>query len=194
MLLDAMWNEVADRLEGRLVTLERLGRHHADALRTAGADPLVWRWMIVDNVDEWLESSFDEPGRIAYATLVRGVPSGSTSFLGLAPEHRRLEIGATWLAPSAWRTGANAEAKLLMLRHAFEDLGCLRVEFKTDALNEQTRRALEALPSRFEGVHRKHMLVRGGERRDSAWYSILDDEWPQVRANLERRLIGRAVA
>jgi hypothetical protein len=75
-----------------------------------------------------------------------------------------------------------------MLRHAFEDLGCLRVEFKTDALNERTRRALEALPSAFEGIHRRHMLVRGEVRRDSAWYSVIADEWPEVKANLERRL------
>jgi RimJ/RimL family protein N-acetyltransferase len=80
------------------------------------------------------------------------------------------------------------EAKLLMMRHAFEEAGCLRVEFKTDAENERTRRALEALPSRFEGVHRKHMLVRGGERRDSAWYAVIDDDWPAVKVLLEERL------
>ena len=73
-----------------------------------------------------------------------------------------------------------------MMRHAFEELDCLRVEFKTDELNERTRRALERLPSKFEGVHRRHMLVRGGERRDSAWYSVIVDEWPEVEANLER--------
>ena len=99
-----------------------------------------------------------------------------------------LEIGWTWLAPAYWQTGANVEAKLLMLEHAFEDLGCLRVEFKTDASNERSRAALAALPAQFEGVFRKHMLVRGGERRDSAYYSIIDDEWPEVRENLERRL------
>ena len=85
-------------------------------------------------------------------------------------------------------TGVNVEAKLLMLEHAFERLGCLRVELKTDARNERSRGAMAALPAQFEGVHRKHMLMRGGERRDSAWYSVLDDEWPAVRANLLRRL------
>ena len=188
MLLDAMWERIAERLSGQVVSLERLGPAHVEGLRLAGADPAIWRWMVVDNVDDWVEYSLVEPDRVAYATLVDGVPLGSTSYLALAPEHRRLEIGATWLAPSAWRTGANVEAKLLMLRHAFEDLGCLRVEFKTDALNERTRRSLEALPAQFEGVHRRHMLVRGAERRDSAWYSVIADEWPQVQANLERRV------
>jgi RimJ/RimL family protein N-acetyltransferase len=178
-------------LVGHMVRLEPLAGEHVAGLREAGSDPAIWRWMVVDNVDDWLSYSLVEEGRVAYATVVDGVPMGSTSFLALAPEHRRLEIGATWLAPSAWRTGANVEAKLLMMQHAFEKLGCLRVEFKTDADNERTRRALEALPSQFEGIHRKHMLVRGAERRDSAWYSVVDDEWPAVRANLERRLAAR---
>ena len=188
MLLDAMWDRIAERLSGRLVSLERLAPEHEKGLRAAGADPEIWRWMVVDNVDDWLRYSFAEEGRAAFATVVDGVPLGSTSFLSLAPEHRRIEIGATWLSPAAWSTGANVEAKLLMLRHAFEDLDCLRVEFKTDALNERTRRALERLPAEFEGIHRRHMLVRGAERRDSAWYSVIVDDWPEVQANLERRL------
>jgi RimJ/RimL family protein N-acetyltransferase len=113
---------------------------------------------------------------------------GSTRYLTLRPEHRGLEIGWTWLASSRWGTGANVEAKLLMLEHAFERLGCLRVEFKTDRRNDRSRGALAALPARFEGVFRKHMLVRGGERRDSAYYSIVDDEWPEIEGNLRRRL------
>ena len=123
---------------------------------------------------------------IPFATVLRstGAVVGSTRFLALRPEHRSLEIGWTWLAPTAWGTGANAEAKLLQLEDAFVRLGCRRVEFKTDALNERARAALEALPARFEGIHRQHMLVRGGESRDSAWYSVLDDEWPAVREHL----------
>ena len=116
---------------------------------------------------------------------------GSTRYLALRPEHRSLEIGWTWLTPEAWGTGANIEAKLLMLGDAFERLGCLRVELKTDARNERSRGAMAALPAQFEGVHRKQMLVRDGLRRDSAWYSVIDDEWPEVRANLLRRL-GRS--
>jgi RimJ/RimL family protein N-acetyltransferase len=113
---------------------------------------------------------------------------GHTSFLRHDPEHRTVEIGNTWLVPAAWGTGANIESKLLLLEHAFEREGLLRVEFKTDARNERSRAALAALPAQFEGVFRKHMLVRGGERRDSAWYSVIDDEWPAVKANLLRRL------
>jgi RimJ/RimL family protein N-acetyltransferase len=113
---------------------------------------------------------------------------GSTRFLALRPEHRSVEIGWTWLHPSAWSTGANVEAKLLQMRHAFEIWDCRRVELKTDALNSRSRGALEALGASFEGIHRKHMLVREGENRDSAWYSVIDDDWPDVRVLLESRL------
>ncbi len=119
---------------------------------------------------------------------------GSTSYLNVRAADRVLEIGNTWLAPQAWGTGANVEAKLLLMEHAFEREGFLRVEFKTDANNEQARAALAALPSEFEGVFRKHMLVRGGERRDSAWYSVIDDEWPAVKSALRERLARKAAA
>ncbi len=99
-----------------------------------------------------------------------------------------VEIGWTWLHPRAWRTGANVEAKLLMMRHAFETLGCVRVEFKTDARNERSRAALAALPARFEGILRNHMIVPDVGQRDSAYYSVIPSEWPAVRSNLERRL------
>jgi N-acetyltransferase len=94
------------------------------------------------------------------------------------------------MSPSTWRTGANSDAKYLLLRHAFEGAGCLRVEFKTDAKNERARAALAAIPAEFEGIHRRHMVVRGGERRDSAWYAVTIDDWPEVRRALETRLSG----
>jgi RimJ/RimL family protein N-acetyltransferase len=130
---------------------------------------------------------------VPFATLERagGRVVGSTRFLTLRPEHAGVEIGHTWLRSELWGTGANVEAKLLMLEHAFDRCGCMRVELKTDARNERSRRAMEALPAQFEGIFRKHMFVRGGEVRDSAYYSIVDDEWPAVRANLERRLASR---
>jgi RimJ/RimL family protein N-acetyltransferase len=105
---------------------------------------------------------------------------------------RALEVGWTWLTPAAWSTGANAEAKLLMLEHAFERLGCVRVEFKTDARNERSRAALAALPAQFEGIFRKHRIPRGVGVRDSAYYSVIDDEWPLVKARLRERVSARA--
>ena len=186
-------------LEGELVRLEPLTREHEDGLWEASRDERTWRWLSVlqprtrEELHEYvaaaLRSEADGLER-PFATILReeGRVVGSTRYLSLRPEHRSIEIGWTWLAPAAWGTGINVEAKLLMLGHAFETLGCLRVELKTDARNERSRRALEALPAQFEGIHRKHMLVRGGERRDSAWYSVVDDEWPDVRANLLRRL------
>lgn len=193
-----MHEGIPERLEGRIVTLERLRPDHEEPLWAAAASgPEAWNWMVIrggDSRDEfkhWFDLVLveQEAGRFAgFATLVGGTPLGHTSYLNSRPHDRSIEIGNTWLAPSAWNTGANVEAKYLLLRHAFEELGCLRVEFKTDAANERARRALAALPAQFEGVHRKHMLVRGGERRDSAWYSVIDDEWPEVRAALEARI------
>jgi RimJ/RimL family protein N-acetyltransferase len=141
---------------------------------------------------DWLEEALASRRAgeaVPFATLDAdsGSPIGSTRYMAVRPEHRVVEIGWTWLAPSHWSSGANAEAKYLMLRHAFE-VGFLRVEFKTDALNERSRGALAALPAEFEGIHRRHMLVRGGERRDSAWYAVIDEDWPRVKAALERRL------
>ena len=154
--------------------------------------------MIVDGTDRgrfdsWLSTALERTAsgeEPAFAVLSRasGAAVGSTRYLALRPEHRGLEIGHTWLGRSTWNAGANAEAKLLLLEHAFERAGCIRVEFKTDARNERARRALEALPARLEGIFRKHMLVRAGELRDSAYYAITDDEWPAVREHLVRRL------
>jgi N-acetyltransferase len=192
------WGAAA-RLKGRLVVVEPLGPEHEDDLWEAARDEAVWRWLPIERPADreafhsWLEDALARRHAgldIPFAVVDRasGKAIGSTRYLTLRPEHRGLEIGWTWNASSAWGTGANAEAKLLLLRHAFETLDCLRVEFKTDALNERSRAALEALPARFEGIFVKHMLVRDGAVRDSAYYAITDDEWPAVRANLERRL------
>jgi N-acetyltransferase len=186
-----VWDCLAARLEGRIVVLEPLRRDHEAGLRAAAADERIWRFMVTDDPDEWLRAAFAEAEagvRVPFAAIVDGAPVGSTSYMSLAPEHLRLEIGSTWMNPATWGTGANVEAKYLLMRHAFETLGCRRIEFKTDAENERARAALAALPARFEGIHRKHMLVRDGVRRDSAWYSVIDDEWPEVRATLEARL------
>jgi N-acetyltransferase len=194
-----MWKNLARVLEGKIVRLEPLARRHEEGLFVAARDERVWRWMPYDASESyecfhaWLEDALAAASawtEAAFATVDAdtGEPVGSTRYLALRPEHRGLEIGWTWLAPAHWQTGANVEAKLLMLEYAFERVGCLRVEFKTDARNERSRAALAALPAQFEGIFRKHMLVRGGERRDSAYYSIIDDEWPVVRENLRRRI------
>ncbi len=197
--MTAMTTWTAPPLEGRFVRLEPLSPQHADTLWEASRDARTWRWLpIVQPADRrawdaWMAQALaagDAGTEIPFATVSRptGITVGSTRFLALRPEHRSVEIGWTWLQPSAWGTGANAEAKLLQLTQAFERWGCRRVELKTDALNERARRAMEAFGATFEGVHRNHMLVRNGESRDSAWYSVLDDEWPGVRATLEARL------
>ncbi|MBA2641659.1 MAG: GNAT family N-acetyltransferase [Actinobacteria bacterium] len=187
-------------LQGRSVRLEPLSREHEDSLWEASRDPRTWRWLSVvqpqtrDEWRAWIDQALVAAAagtEIPLVTLCDGEVVGSTRFLALRPEHRSVEIGWTWLQPSAWGTGANVEAKLLQLEHAFDAFGCRRVELKTDALNERSRRALEALGATFEGIHRKHMLVRDGENRDSAWYSLTDDDWPAVRANLQERLADR---
>jgi RimJ/RimL family protein N-acetyltransferase len=190
-----MWPGIVTVLSGERVRLEPLQPEHADGLREAAADERVWTFMVTTDVERWLADAYAEHAagsRVQFVAIRDGSVVGSTSYLSLAPEHRRLEIGNTWLNSSAWGTGANTEAKYMLLRHAFETLGCLRVEFKTDARNDRARAALAALPAEFEGVHRKHMVVRGGERRDSAWYAVVDDEWPGVKAALERRLRASA--
>ncbi|HEY6835557.1 MAG TPA: GNAT family protein [Gaiellaceae bacterium] len=189
----------ASVLEGTRVRLEPLSTEHEDGLWEASRDPRTWRWLSIVQPQTrtewhaWMTSALAAEAagtEIPFATVDRGTGAtiGSTRFLALRPEHGSVEIGWTWLHPSAWGTGANVEAKLLQLRHAFDTWGCRRVELKTDALNERSRGALEALGLTFEGIHRKHMLVRRGENRDSAWYSVVDDDWPAVRAQLETRL------
>jgi RimJ/RimL family protein N-acetyltransferase len=175
------------------VRLEPLEDRHEDALWEVAQDERIWRWMRV-RADEsrtgfhkWFEA-MREPTTLPFAILVDGVPLGHTSFLNVREADRVAEIGNTWLAQEAWGTGANTEAKLLLMQHGFESEGLLRIEFKTDASNERSRAALANLPAEFDGVFRKHMLVRGGERRDSAWYSVIDDDWPAVKAALRARL------
>ena len=198
-----MWPELRERLDGQLIVLEPIGAEHEPAMRAAAADPVVWRWMQIDasgadGFGRWFEHALEnaEAGtEVPFATVDResGHVVGSTRFLTLRPEHRGVEIGNTWLERSAWSGGANIEAKLLMLEHAFERVGAMRVEFKTDARNVESRRALEALPAVFEGIFRKHMLIHAGIR-DSAYYAIVEDDWPEVKANLERRLAARLQA
>jgi N-acetyltransferase len=152
-------------------------------------DERAWRWMRIrgDKSREFFHEWFESVD-LGFLHYFDGELVGHSSYLNVREDDLVLEIGNTWLNSRAWGTGANTGGKLLLLQHAFEDEGFLRVEFKTDAANDRSRAALAALPAEFEGVFRKHMLVRGGERRDSAWYAVIDDDWPAVKTNLLRRL------
>jgi N-acetyltransferase len=194
-----IWPPPPTALDGAIVRLEPLEREHLEGLRDAANDAEIWTWMdrrIPDEAgafERWFDarlavSEHGDEWCFATVSQATGKPIGSSSYLHVRPEHDGLEIGWTWLNPAAWSSGANVEAKLLMLGHAFDELGCMRVEFKTDARNARSRAALERLPATFEGVFRKHMLMPEVGVRDSAYYSITDDEWPQVRDSLEARL------
>jgi N-acetyltransferase len=188
------------RMEGELVVVEPLDREHEASLFAAGDDGEIWTYLSAfpDAYEtralfhRWLEEALaaSVAGTEApWAILdhASGQPIGSTRYMALRPEHHSLEIGWTWLGRPWWRTGANVETKLLLLRRAFEQLGCERVELKTDARNARSRAAIAALPAQFEGIHRRHMKLRDGWR-DTAWYSVIASEWPDVQAALCERL------
>lgn len=191
--------DLAPRLEGERVVLEPLAAMHADELWEAAQAAETWQWLAPLNesrelFDEWLQTSLaaadgGHEGPFAVRRRADDAVVGSTRFMAARPADRVVEIGWTWFHPSVWRSGVNLETKLLLLGHAFERLGCVRVELKTDARNERSRTAIAALPAQFEGILRKHMIVPGAVgQRDTAYFSVLDEEWPDVRANLERRL------
>jgi len=179
---------------GKLVRLEPLSMEHLAGLTEVAFEPSIWRWTTVRPTSEadlaaWIEAALRSAAagtEVPFATVDRGSgrPIGSTRYMSIVPEHRRLEIGWTWLGVDHQRTGTNREAKRLLLQHAFEVLGANRVEFKTDSLNERARTALLGIGAAFEGVFRNHMIVPDGRLRHSAWYSVTVDEWPVVRARL----------
>jgi RimJ/RimL family protein N-acetyltransferase len=182
-------------LEGRIVRLEPLSMTHLDDLAEVALDPAIWQWTLARPTDtatlgEWIQAALANAAagaEMPFATLdaATGKAIGSTRFMSIVPEHRRLEIGWTWLGKARQLSGANREAKLLQMTHAFEALGANRVEFKTDSLNEPARRALLGIGSTFEGVFRNHMIMPGGRLRHSAYYSVVSEEWPAVKARLE---------
>ena len=186
-------------LYGEAVRLEPLDYTHAEDLLAAGADPDIWRYMpipqpmAVGQLRAWIDEAWQLAAageQIPFAILdpVTDRAFGSTRFLEIRRTWRTLEIGWTWLAASVQRTRVNTECKYLLLRHAFEDLGALRVQFKTDGRNEQSQRAIERIGAVKEGVLRKQRVNHDGYVRDAVYYSILDDEWPAVKARLEEML------
>ena len=185
-------------LEGEHVRLEPLTMAHHVALWEIAKDHELWRWTATDirtpdDLARYMETALAEQaaGRsLPFATIAKapGHPVGSTRFGNIEPLNRRAEIGWTWLG-SAWqRTAVNSEAKLLMLTHAFETWGCIRVELKTDALNQASRAAIARLGAKEEGTMRRHIVTQTGRVRDTVYYSILDEEWPSIKARLEARL------
>lgn len=192
-------------LDGRVVRLAPLSLEHVPLLAEVALDPAVWRWTrdqptteaeLRDYVERALAAA--ATGReVPFVQLERatGRPIGSTRFLNISPDDRRLEIGYTWIGRGFWGRGLNPDAKRTLLAHAFDDLGAHRVEFKTDALNGRSRAALLAIGATEEGVFRRHALTSGGRVRDSAYYAVVWDDWPRVRDHLDGlidRLRGEA--
>lgn len=179
-------------LTGETLQLEPLRQEHAQGLYNRGRSADDWRYMpracFIDMADtrQWIDEAIEAPGQLPFAIVEKAKNKviGSTRYLNIRPEHRSLEIGWTWLGQQWQRTPANTEAKLLLLSHAFDRLGCVRVEFKTDARNARSQRALERIGATREGVLRKHMIVQGNFARDSVYFSVIDSDWPEVRERL----------
>ena len=185
-------------LEGEIVRLEPLALAHAAALAEAGLHPELWRLQpepveSADDMRRYVERAL--AGQAAGACLpfaiVRradGHVIGATRYMDIALPHKRLEIGATWLTPASQRSGANTEAKYLLLQHAFETIGIMRVVFKTEVTNLQSRQAILRIGGVEEGVFRKHLIAQSGRARDMVYFAILDEDWPAAKARLLARL------
>ena len=183
---------------GKNVALEPLSSKHHDDLAVAGADASIWRWLptahhlpgAMTKFIEAAESASANRSAVVFATidLRNRTAVGSTRYHHIVPEHRRLEIGVTWLGKEFQRSHINTEAKFLQLWYAFEKLQCRRVELKADVENMKSRAAIARLGAKEEGIFRKHMLYEDGRNRDNVYFSIIDDDWPLVRALLEQKL------
>jgi RimJ/RimL family protein N-acetyltransferase len=187
-------------LEGSVVRLEPIRREHAEIFWeiAQGALDDIFQWIPYrmktrEDFQRLIEKAFDEQERgesVVFATVERrsGRVIGSTRFMNIDRVNRRVEIGSTWIAPQWQRTAVNTEAKYLMLRHAFEEWKCIRVELKTDALNQKSRNAILRIGAKEEGTLRRHLITWTGRVRDSVYFSILDSEWPEVKTALELKL------
>ncbi|HXB54141.1 MAG TPA: GNAT family protein [Vicinamibacteria bacterium] len=181
-------------LRGRTVRLEPMAIDHVESLCRVGLEPDLWRWIptpvtTAEEMLAYVTTALAEQRRGVSLPFVileqsRNLIIGTTRYANIEPSDRRLEIGWTWLTSAHQRTGANTEAKLLLLTHAFEVLGAIRVEFKTDALNEASRGAIRRLGAVEEGTLRKHRITASGRVRDTVYFSVVDSEWPAVKARL----------
>ncbi len=188
-------------LEGRFIRLLPLSASHAAALFDVGHDVEIWRFMPYGSMDSlasmqaWVTLLLERQARGTDLPFVvwhraHARPVGATRFMNADPANRAIEIGGTWFGAPYRGTMANPESKRLLLEHAFERLGCQRVQFRTDLRNVRSQRALERLGAVREGVWREHMILPDGYRRSSVFYSLLKNEWPAVKAGLERRIAG----
>jgi RimJ/RimL family protein N-acetyltransferase len=193
-----MMNVEPVTLTGRAVRLEPMAIDHVPALAGVGLEPELWRWIpapvtTADEMRRYVSLALEDLGRglaLPFVIVDRASDQviGSTRFGNIERSHHRLEIGWTWITTAYQRTAANTECKLLLLSHAFETLGANRVELKTDALNEQSRRAILRLGAVEEGTFRRHLITASGRVRDTVYFSIIDSEWPAIKARLLRRL------
>ena len=181
----------------RWVKLEPLSREHVTEISAAAADGELGRlWFTaapaLEAVEQWVDARLavqtPDTGLTFVVRRLDGMLVGSSSYMNVDPPNHRLEIGNTWYVESVRRSGVNSETKLLMLGHAFDELGCVAVEFRTHFFNFTSRNAIERLGAKLDGVLRSHQVLADGSRRDTAVYSILDIEWPSVRNNLQYRL------
>lgn len=185
-------------LEGKAVRLAPLKLSHLSELFDAAADESIWQWTTNrietrEDALRYVETALGEQTRktaLPFVTIEKssGRIVGSTRFGSIEPAHRKTEIGWTWINPRWQRTDINTEAKLLMLNHAFETWNCVRVELKTDVLNEKSRKAIVRLGAKEEGILRKHLITDAGRFRDTVYFSIIDSEWQTVKADLEEKL------
>ena len=185
-------------LEGLHVRLESLAKEHLAGLVEVGLDEELWRWIPTpvrtrEEMAAYIETALEEQSRgvaLPFAIVEKstGRAIGSTRYGSIDRTHHRVEIGWTWVARDWQRTAMNTEAKYLLLKHAFETLGCIRVELKTDSLNERSRAAILRIGAREEGIFRNHMITAGGRIRHSVYFSIIDSEWPAIKARLETKL------
>jgi len=188
-------------LEGSHVRLEPLAKAHLAGLAQVGLEEELWRWIpvpvrTVEEMAAYIETALQEQERgvslpFALKEKATGRAIGSTRYGNIDRTHRRVEIGWTWVAREWQRTAVNTEAKYLLLKHAFETLGCIRVELKTDSLNEKSRAAILRIGARQEGIFRNHMITANGRIRHTVYFSIVDSEWPAVKARLESLLRSR---
>lgn len=189
-------------LEGRFVRLEPIRTEHAPLLWNAAKNDAedIFRWFPYamrtrEDFDGFVQKALAEQQAgqsVVFVTVDRasGGVVGSTRFMNIDRANRHVEIGSTWIVPAWQRTAVNTEAKLLMLGHAFEQWGCLRVELKTDSLNEKSRKAILRLGATEEGTFRKHMITVSGRIRHSVYFSLIDEEWPAVKARLSGKLLS----